>query len=122
MYSTSQRDTGPDRFLWPVLIVSSALAAVAVSLLNAPPIVRAPLVAWFLLVCPGMAFVRLLRIQNGLALWTLAIALSFALSILVPTLMLYTNYWSPNGTLVILAAASMVGVLLDVVGLHSSTK
>lgn len=122
MYSTSQRDTRPGRFLWPILILSSALAAVAVSLLDAPPLVRAPLVGWFLLVCPGMAFVRLLRIQNGLALWTLAIALSFALSILVPTLMLYANLWSPNGTLVILAAASIAGALLDVVGPRFGAK
>ncbi len=122
MYSTSQRNARPDRFFWPALIFSSALAAVAVSLLDAPPLVRAPLVGWFLLVCPGMAFVRLLRIQNGLALWTLAIALSFALSILVPTLMLYANLWSPNGTLVILAAASIAGALLDVAGPRFGAK
>lgn len=114
MYSTSQKANRLAWLTWPAIIIGSAIAAVGLNLSAAPEIVRAPIVFWFLLVCPGMAFVRLLRIDNLLILWTLAIALSLALSTLVPTFMLYIGAWSSFNTLLILAIASAIGALLEI--------
>lgn len=102
------------KWFWPSLIVLSALSTGLLALTNSAIGLR-PLVAlWFLLVCPGMAFVRLLPGKDGVVQWTLAVALSLALDALVAAILVYAHLWSPNLALVILIAASLVGVSLQI--------
>jgi hypothetical protein len=75
--------------------------------------VRPVLTLGFLAVCPGLAFVRLLRIKERWMEWTLAVALSVALETLVATASLYGGFWSPNGVLAIVLCLTMVGLLLE---------
>lgn len=99
--------------LWPVVITASAAMAVATALLDTGPPVQPLLVIWFLLVCPGMAFVRLLRLPGLVLQWILAIVVSIALGVVVSQAFLYLHYWSPVAGLVTLAAFSLVGVILQ---------
>lgn len=98
-------------WIWPVIIIISAIGAGLLALANILPPIRHLLSLWFLLVCPGMAYVRLLTNTDGLTQWTLAIALSLALDAVVAAFMLYTGHWSPNWGLVALIATSLGGVL-----------
>lgn len=100
--------------VWPAVIVLSALGAgVAVyGALGAP--LRPLFTLWFILVCPGMAFIRLLRLRTPVAEWTLAIALSLALDTIVTMILLYSGAASAEGALIVLIAISLAGVGLQV--------
>lgn len=101
-------------WLWPAVISLSAAAAAIVTFGQVPAPLRAIVGLWFLLVCPGMAFVRLLRLKEGIAEWTLAIASSLAMDALVAGSMVYAGAWSPAGGMLVLVAASLAGALLQV--------
>jgi len=98
-----------DILLWPLLIIVSALTVSLVAATGFGGTLRGPLFFYFLLICPGMAFIRLLHIASVAAEWTLAIALSLALDTIIAEIMLYANHWSPIGGLVILILVSVLG-------------
>lgn len=93
---------GLDAWLWPALLGASAAGAALVSLADVQAPIRTVLTLWFLLVCPGMACVRLLRLGRPLYEWSLAIALSLALDMLVAEAPLYLGWWSPRASLLLL--------------------
>lgn len=99
-------------WLWPVVIILSALAAGLFNFVftNAP--IRPLIVSWFLLVCPGMALVRFLRLREPVIEWVLAIVLSFAIEALAATIELATGRWSPAATLTILIGLSLGGAIV----------
>ena len=99
---------------WPVTILVSALLVDLAVLLNFPFILRYPLVFWFLLVCPGMAFMPLLELDDGLAEWVLAIALSLAIDLVLALVMVYTGWWQYAWGLLILIMLCLVGISLQV--------
>jgi hypothetical protein len=102
---------------WSFVLVISAIAvllAVFGELVNP---LRAAIVLWFLVVCPGMAFVRLLRLGEGWVEWTLAVALSLALDALVAAGMLFAGRWAPQAGLIILTGLTLLGVALRVIQL-----
>src|SRR5262245_14909782 len=98
---------------WPAVIVLSGLAAAAVTLVNVVEPLRSILVFWFLLVCPGMAFVRLLRLGQPVAEWTLAVALSLAIDALVAGTMAFFKIWSPVGGLLVLVVLSLAVAIVQ---------
>ena len=100
---------------WPAAILLSAAGAGVASAAAVPAAIRAPVVLWFLLACPGMAYVRLLRLRDELAEWMLAVALSLALDLLVASAMLYAGSWAPDRILLVIIGLSAVGALLQVV-------
>ncbi len=71
------------RVIWPLLLLCSSLLTALVVFLVPTISIRPVVVMWFLFICPGMAWVRLLRLHSNLAEWTIALALSFALDALV---------------------------------------
>lgn len=100
-------------WIWPaILVASSALAAWAVTL-PGPGLVRPLAAFWFLLVCPGMAFVPLLGIGDRLVALTLGIALSLSLGVLVALGMLGLGVWSATLGLRILIGVSLAGAALQ---------
>ena len=109
-------------WLWPLVIVLSSIGVSVVVLADVHSPVRPLLAFWFLCLCPGMAFVRLLDIEEGYIQLTLAIALSLALDTAVATALLYAHRWSPAHTLGLLAGLSLVGVALDVTGAHRKRR
>lgn len=102
-------------WLWPTIIFFSAVAVAAATFGNVSSPLRPLVTFWFLLVCPGMAFVRLLKLREGFAEWTLAVALSLALDALVAITLLYAGMWSPYWGLVLLIGITLVGVVIQVI-------
>lgn len=99
--------------IWPTtLALWAALAAVVVFVEVDSPL-RPALVLSFLLLCPGLALVRLLRITDRVTEMTLAIAVSLALNALVPGLMLYLGAWSPRVGLLILITITAVATAYE---------
>ncbi len=98
---------------WPVIIVTAGLIAwlmVAADLMS--PL--RSLVAGYLLICPGMAFVRLLRLQDRWIEICLAIALSIAIDTLVAEVLVLLKIWSVSGAVSVIVSLSVVGVVLDI--------
>ena len=74
---------------------------------------RPAIVLWFFLICPGMAFVRLLGIKEHVTELTIAVALSIALDIIVSETMVLINMWSPGRALLTLVSVSIFGAALQ---------
>jgi len=74
--------------------------------------VRAAIAFWFLMACPGLGWVKLLRLDNRLFEWPLIVALSLALDTAVATTFLYTGLWTTQNCLLTLILVSYVGAVL----------
>lgn len=111
-------------WLWLLIIIGSAIAVAGVTfipaLANLSTGLRLCVSLWFLIICPGMAFVPLLRLSNAGDEWTLAIAISLALDTLVAEFMLYTERWSPPSILLILICLSLIGLILQLLLLRQA--
>ncbi len=95
--------------VWPVAIMLSAaiVGALAVGGTGSP--LRPIVTLGFLTVCPGMAIIRLLQLEDVLTELTLAVAFSIALDSLVAGTMLYVGWWSPRWALGLLLGVSVIG-------------
>lgn len=96
-----------------MIIIVLLLAAIAAIVTEAPQPLRAVAVLSFLVLCPGMAFVGLLRLKDSWAEWTLAIALSLAIDALVAIFILYVGLWSPTWIFMVIAILTLAGVLFQ---------
>ena len=98
---------------WAVLILAaSALAAVAeYGGLGAP--LRPFLTFSFLLVCPGLALARCLRLEGLLAPALLVVATSIVIDGGVAEVLVLTRAWSPGLALAILIGVSAAGAVLQ---------
>ena len=103
---------------WPSLIVISTIAAAIAFLFGVESQIRGPLVLWFCLVCPGMAWARLLRLGEPLVEGVIAVALSVALSGLTAGAFLYAGQFTPGLILAVLMAIALLGVALGSPSLH----
>jgi hypothetical protein len=101
-------------WLWPALLTISAIAAAVFTFANLSSPLRPVIIFWFLLVCPGMAFVRLLRLRDIVAEWSLAIMASLAADALIAGTMAYTGAWSPERGLGVLVVLTLAGVMFQV--------
>lgn len=81
--------------LSPLILIVAACAMAFMLLANIVSPMRAIFSLAFFLVCPGMALVQLLNIEDWIAQLTLALALSIALSTIVSEAMIYADSWSP---------------------------
>ena len=100
-------------WLWPTIIMFSALAAGLVNFVFTDIAIRPVVVFWFLFVCPGMVLVRFLRLKEPVVEWTLAIVLSFAIEAIVAGIQLSAGKWSPAGILSILIGLSLGGAIVQ---------
>jgi hypothetical protein len=103
------------RLVWPlVLVVSTVILAVLIGL-NVESDFRFIVTFAYLLVCPGMAYIRLLRLSNPLMEWMLAIAASISIELLLSEIMVLTRLWSPNSAFYVIALFSVAGALIQVI-------
>lgn len=98
---------------WPLIISTSAVLMVVLFFTEAP--FSAVVSLGFLLICPGMAFVRLLRIAERMTEVLLAIAFSIAIATIVSETMLLAGIWSPKLGLLTLVGIALSGVAIEVV-------
>lgn len=108
----------PAMLTWPLIISGSALVAVIAVFAHASPLLRSLVTFWYLLVCPGMAFIRLLKLKDSLTEWILAIVLSLALEMVLGLVMVYAHWWQPGWGLVFLILLSLSGVSLQLRQAH----
>lgn len=104
---------GASSLVWLVLTSTWGAAAALVVFLDVDPVYRAPIALTFVLICPGLALVRLLRISGALNQLTVAVALSLALDVLVPAILLYAGGWSPPAALSILVGIATGAAVLE---------
>ncbi|HLV33833.1 MAG TPA: hypothetical protein VKY59_01915 [Spirillospora sp.] len=101
------------RWGWPVLILVSSLLTLAMYSLDVQSPVRTIISTWFVIVCPGMAYVRLLNLREKHIVWMLAVALSIILTTLVAMVLIYTGQWSLDRVAFGITGVTLLGVLLD---------
>ena len=94
---------------WPAVIVGSCVAVAACNWLAVGQPVRSIFVFWFFLICPGLAIVGVLDIQDRLAEAVVAIGLSLALDTGVAIVMVLARIWSPDAGLGVLIGISLLG-------------
>ena len=104
----------PRSFWWISVIIVSCIGVALGMVGNFGGSVRPLLAFWFLLVCPGMAFVPLLHLKEHFTELTLAVALSIGLDTLVAEAMVLNRLWSPTWGLFALICLTLSGLALQV--------
>jgi hypothetical protein len=102
-------------WLWSMIVLALTLSFGIVMFAGLESPLRPLLALAFLSLCPGMAFIRLLRLDDPIAEVTLAVALSVALDTLVAGSMVYAGTWSAEVILGVLITLSLIGLALQVV-------
>jgi uncharacterized membrane protein len=95
------------RSRWAHIALASAALAGTLEVTGVHSPLRPAVMVWFVLVCPGVAIVRLLRLEDAVAELALAVALSIALAMAVGGIALYSGLWAPGATLAILIAITI---------------
>jgi uncharacterized membrane protein len=108
----ARRELDPPR--WGALIALVTVAAVALALTGLHSAARVVATFLFFGLCPGLAFVRRLRLADVATELVISFALSLALATMLATVMAYSRIWTPNGALVVLAAFTLLAVALPV--------
>lgn len=102
------------KLFWPTLIIILALLSILLALTSSGWALRPYVLFLFVLICPGMATIRLLRVNDSLTELILAIALSLALGTLLAELLVLTKHWSPTLILAGLVGISLIGAVLQI--------
>jgi uncharacterized membrane protein len=101
------------KLAWPLTILGWGALTALLSLGDVHSPVRAVVVISFLLVCPGMAWARLIPLRDDLATLTVALGLSIALDGAVAAIVLYARAWSPTAILLIVLGLSAAGAAVQ---------
>jgi hypothetical protein len=97
----------------PIVVALSVLAVALMAAAGGSSTPRTAIVVWFLLTGPGLALTPLLRLNDLWAEWTVVVAISVAIDILVATAFLYAAAWSPSAVFWVLAAVSLAGAAVQ---------
>jgi len=81
----------------------ASLIAVLSSILSIPVGIRFPAVFGYLLLVPGYAFARQLKLEEPLHILMLSLATSIGVASAGSVVALYAGWWSPNGILILIA-------------------
>jgi hypothetical protein len=100
-------------WLWPALIVASAVAAVAFVLIGWDHPLRSLVVLWFLCVIPGLAVLHPLELPDPVTGLALVVPLSLAIDALVAGILVYAGVWSPHLAIMIVAVLSIAALGLS---------
>ena len=100
-------------YLWPTVLILSTGFALITQKIDLP-VISPLMMAWFLLVCPGLAIVQLLPIHPFSNQIGLAFALSIALNTLIAEVMAFTQLWSPSVAFLLLACLTVACALHQV--------
>lgn len=76
---------------------------------------RPLIVFWFVLVCPGMAFVRLLDIDDMWVELSMGAVFSIVIDMIVASLLLYIGLWTTVGILSVLLGICLIGLTIQTV-------
>jgi hypothetical protein len=104
----------PSRWTWLAMVVAGCLAVLLANFWMEPGPLRVLVALSFLLVVPGMVFVRLCGLGDGLTGLVLAVALSVTFETGATLAMVYARAWHPNLLLLALCSTSFLGAVLEV--------
>lgn len=104
----------PHGLAWAAACTALGALAIVLVLIDASTVVRGPVVLTFLLLCPGLAIVRLLRISDVAAELSLAVAMSLALTGGVTLIQAYTGNWHPTVALLALAGITLAAIVAEI--------
>jgi hypothetical protein len=99
--------------LWLWFVLGSSIAVVSLVVLDVDSAIRPFVVVVFLIVAPGTAIVRLLKIPDRIAELTLGIALSAAIDGTVPGVLMYAGFWSSDLALLIVIGITLAATFLE---------
>jgi hypothetical protein len=99
---------------WPPVIGVSAVFVAVLVYADVDFAGRPFAVLWFMLVCPGMALVRLLRLSDAMTELAIAVALSLALDTIVAGTLIYVGSANFDVSFVVLLAITIVALAVDV--------
>ena len=98
--------------LWPLVATASAAATVALAAGDVESPARTLVVAWFLLVCPGLALTWPLVERDLAVRLVLALPVSLAVNLVVTGALLTADVWSADDALAIVAGVTGAGALV----------
>jgi phage shock protein PspC (stress-responsive transcriptional regulator) len=101
--------------IWPFLISALGAFTFVVVLIDLSLPLRAPVVLAFATICPGMALVRLLRLDEPLTEFLLAIVVSLCVAGVLATIAVYLGAWDPRLVLVAVVELTLTALLVDLV-------
>jgi small-conductance mechanosensitive channel len=104
--------TEPRFVWWQFVIVTSTLVALIATAVGTGTAFTTLPVLWFLAVCPGMAFVRLLAMEDPVLRWISAIGLSVALGAVVAEALLFAHLYTGFRTIVVLGVLACAGAVI----------
>jgi uncharacterized membrane protein len=111
------------RLAWPALLLAWSAAVQVVYWLDLQFALRPLLTVAFLLICPGLALVRVIRVRDPWAELALAIALSIALATAVPAIMVYVDDdLNTDAALAALAGITAIAVVADLLRLQEERR
>lgn len=98
---------------WLGVMLIAAVAATLLVANDSTSPVRPVVTLFFALTCPGMALIRLLRLEDPLAELVLAVATSIAVAGLLGGFLLYYGLWAPEAGLFILVVITLTAVAAE---------
>lgn len=101
------------RLLWPAVILVSGILVLIMMAANIQSPIRPWLAFWFLLVCPGFAYLPLLRLRSGWIQLPVGLALSVAIDTIVAETLVLARLWSSLGALIIICGIAFAGIALQ---------
>ncbi len=99
--------------LWYFVLFVGTAAVAGFVLTNTDSSVRQVVVVSFLLVVPGLAWVRLLRLRDRTEVIMLAVATSVVIDACVSGALVYGGIWSADAALAIVLALSLAGGVVE---------
>jgi hypothetical protein len=101
-------------FFLPGLIILTSLLTGGLYLAGEPSLMRTLTALAFLLLCPGMALVPLLRLGSLDLVLPVGLAVSLVLDTLVAAASLYLRAWQPGAVLFILIGLTLSGAAIQI--------
>lgn len=101
------------KLFWPAVILVSGILILIMMAANVQSPIRPWLAFWFLLICPGFAFIPLLRLRSGWIQLPIGLALSIAIDTIVAETLVLARLWSSLGALIIICGIAFAGIALQ---------
>ncbi len=101
-------------WFWPAILLLSVIAVISLVIVGPGTPLQPYVVMEFLFLCPGMAYVPLLKLNNSIIELTLGVALSLSIDAIVAGCFLYAHAWSPSGILWVLDLVTLLGASIQI--------
>jgi uncharacterized membrane protein len=101
------------RFFWPIFIYTMLIVSLILVWQDSQFPQRPFITLLFILLCPGMAYIRLIPIDSRYIELMLGVTLSIAIGQLVSMAILYLGHWSVELNMILLGTLTFVGTSLQ---------